>query len=416
MSAWRSSFGLPGLLAALVGCSPPTDKSAGPPPLLEALPRSLTASESRLVAAGNQFGFDLLHRVRDETPDANLFLSPISASMALGMTLNGAAGTTLDSMRLALHLDGAPIEEINAGYRGLIDLLRGLDHSSDFRIANSIWGKTGFPFRPEFLTAGRVNFDAEIRAMDFSSPSTVDIINQWVNDKTGGKIPTILDAIDEGEIAFLINAIYFKGSWRVAFDPGDTHPGPFHSGDGTTQSVPTMTLAPRSLRYGATADGEVVELLYGNGAFVMTLVLPHRDRSLDQLLAGLDASRWAEWLGGVHGAEIGLTLPKFRLDYQRELKDDLSALGMRVAFDPTGRADFSRMADLSPGVVYITRVTQKTFVNVNEEGTEAAAAPSVGMGVTSAPLTVTVDRPFFFAIRERLSGTILFLGQINRIP
>lgn len=215
---------------------------------------------------------------------------------------------------------------------------------------------------------------------------------------------------------FLINALYFKGKWRLAFDPKNTRSAPFHAADGSTQSVPTMVLAPKTQRYAGTAEYQAVELLYGNGAFVMTIVLPAEGRTLADLLNGLDAARWSEWTGALQDQKIGLTLPKFRIEYKRELKADLSSLGMRVAFDED-RADFSRMADLSQSSarLFLTRVTQKTFVDVNEEGTEAAAATSVGVGVTSAPLTLNVDRPFLFVIRERLSGTIFFLGVVNRI-
>ena len=403
-----------GLLALLAGCSSPTTENQGPPPLLEALPRSLSATESGLITAGNQFGFDLLREVRRADPDTTIFLSPMSASMALGMTLSGAAGSTLDSLRLALRLGSAPVEDINAAYRSLIDLLRGLDKVSQFRIANSIWAQAGFPFLQPFLDAGRTNFDAEIRNVDFAAPATLQAINDWAKDKTNGKIPTILDQIGD-EVMFLINAIYFKGSWRLAFDPKDTHAAPFHAADGTTQSVPTMSLQSETHRYAFTRDAEILDLLYGNGAFAMTIVLPGRDRTLADVTAGLDAARWAEWIGALQDREVGLTLPKFRVEYQRELKDDLSAIGMRIAFDPD-RADFSGMANIAPDRLYITRVTQKTFVDVNEEGTEAAAVTAVGIGPTSAPSTVMVDRPFLFAIRERFSGTILFLGQITRIP
>ncbi|HEV8599217.1 MAG TPA: serpin family protein [Gemmatimonadales bacterium] len=406
------------LLSLLAACSIFTTESKGPPPLLTELPRSLSAPEALLIGAGNQFGFDLLREARAEAgaPDSNLFLSPVSAAMALGMTLNGAAGTTLDSMRLALRLESAPLADVNAGFSSLIALLKGLDGTSEFQIANSIWADAGFPFLPTFLTAGRANFDAEVRTLDLQAPATLGIVNDWVKDKTNDKIPTILDEIRADEVMFLINALYFKGKWRVAFDPKDTRPAPFHAADGSTQNVPTMLLAPTTQRYAETAEYRAVELLYGNGAFGMTIVLPAPGRTLADLLNGLDTTRWAEWTGALHEQKIGLTLPKFRIEYKRELKEDLSKLGMGVAFDEN-RADFSNMADLSQAGarLFLTRVTQKTFVDVNEEGTEAAAATSVGVGVTSAPLTLSVDRPFLFAIRERLSGTIFFLGQVNRI-
>ena len=402
-----------GLLIA--SCSGSTEESQGPPPLLTALPRALSPAETQMVGAGNQFGFDLLHEARRGAPDDNLFLSPVSISMALGMTINGAGGTTFDSMRTAMQLSGATIDQINAGYRNLIDLLKGLDPSSQFQIANSIWADAGTPFLPAFFTAGRTNFDAEVQALDFNAPATLGTINDWVKTKTNGKIPAILDRLTGDEVMFLINAIYFKGSWRNAFDPKRTQDAPFHAATGGVQSVRTMSLEADLRRYTSTRDFEMVELLYGNGAFAMTVVLPRDDRTLADVTQGLDATRWSEWAADLHDRDIGLAMPRFTLEYKRSLKDDLSVLGMRVAFDPD-LADFSKMANVGPGGLHITTVTHKTFVDVNEEGTEAAAATAVGIGPTSAPPTMQIDRPFLFVIRERFTGTILFLGQITRVP
>jgi serpin B len=368
------------------------------------------------VTQSNEFGFALFGGVRTTAPDQNLFLSPTSAAMALGMTLNGAGGLTLDSMRAALRLSGMQLSDINTGFRSLIDLLGGLDSTTQFSIANSIWAQSGVPWSPQFLDAGRTSFDAEIRSLDLQAPTSLTAINDWVRDKTKGKIPTILDQVQSSEIMFLINAIYFKGQWRIGFDPDRTSPGTFNAGTGGPQSVPFMYREPDTLRYASVSDAEIVELLYGNGAWAMTIVLPSPGRSLSSVVAGLNAGRWQEWVQGLRDMKIGLALPKWRMEYKRELKDDLSTLGMRRAFDPN-LADFTGMIQGAiGGNLYLTRVTQKTFVDVNEEGTEAAAATSVGVGVTSAPMTVLVDRPFLFAIRERYSGTILFLGQVTRIP
>ncbi len=399
----------------VAACTSSTEENHGPPPLLTTLPRALSPAETRMASAGNEMGFDLLREVRRGAPDQNLFISPISVSMALGMTINGAGGTTFDSMRTAMRLTGATLDEINAGYRNLIDLLKGLDPTSRFQIANSIWADAGTPFLPAFFTAARTNFDAEVQALDFTAPTTVGTINDWVKTKTGGKIPTIVDDLSDGEVMFLINAIYFKGSWRLAFDPRQTQNAPFLAASGAVQNVRTMMLKPELQRYTSTRDFEMVELLYGNGAFAMDIVLPRTDRTLADVTEGLDAARWAEWVGDLHDREIGLAMPKFTLEYQRSLKDVLTALGMGVAFDPRA-ADFSNLANVHPGELVITKVTHKTFVDVNEEGTEAAAATSVGIGPTSAPPTLQINRPFLFAIRERLTGTILFLGQMTEVP
>ncbi len=400
-----------GLVAA--GACTPTEPE-GPPPLLSELPRPLSAPELRIVDGANAFAFDLLREATRSLPsDSNAFLSPLSASMALGMTLNGANGQTWDDMRAALRLSDLSEAEINAGYRDLIGLLRGLDSRTEMRIANSMWARLDLPLEPAFTEAGRSYFDADVSTLDFASPDAVPTINAWVRDRTNGRISKLLDDIAPDEVLFLINAIYFKGKWRSAFDRGDTQSEPFHGADGRDRTAFLMH-QENPLPFCLTDDLQAVDLPYGNGAFAMTVLLPTAGRTATGILSGLDAVRWRSITECFSEAEVTLTLPRFRLDYGRRLNEDLRALGMGIAFDGS-QADLYRIADVRPDRLYITRVDQKTFVEVNEEGTEAAAATSVGVGTTSAPqvFTMRVDRPFVFAIRERLSGTVLFLGVMN---
>jgi len=400
---------------ALTGCGSSTGPGGEPPPILTELPRSLSPSEVRIAEGANAFAFDLLRQVtRALPPDSNAFLSPISASMALGMTLNGAAGQTYDDMRSALRLDGMAEAEMNQGYRDLMALLVGLDSRTEMRIANSIWGHATLPIEPAFTDAGRTFFDAEARTLDFGSPEALPAINGWVSEATKGRIPKLLDHLSPDEVLFLINAIYFKGKWRFTFDPKDTRDGPFHGADGRDRTAPLMW-QKADLRYHEAEDYQAVDLLYGNGAFAMTVLLPKAGRTPAGVLAGLNPENWNALAGRFAEKEVRLTLPRFRLEYGRRLNDDLTALGMGIAF---GReADLYRIADVRPDRLYITRVDQKTFVEVTEEGTEAAAATAVGIGVISVPESVemTVDRPFAFAIRERLSGVVVFLGVMNQI-
>ena len=398
------------VLLALTGCG---GDPAGPEPLLEELPRALSPAENRVIEAGNGFTFGLFRTASQGLPpDSNAFLSPLSASFALGMTLNGARGPTFDAMRTVLGFGPAPLTEINAGYRDLIALLRGLDRATSVTIANSVWSNTGFPILPTFVTAAKSWFDAEARTVPFADPATVGLINGWVEDKTGGRIPKLIDALSSDEVAFLVNAIHFKGRWRTAFDPARTRPLPFRGADGVTRAVPTMRLDPGPLLHHAGAGYEAVDLLYGNGAFAMAVLLPSPGKTPADLIGSIDAAAWQAIVSGFRETEMALQLPKFRFDYARTLTGDLEALGMEIAFDPA-RADFLGMADVQPERLYLSRVLQKTFIDVNEEGTEAAAATGIGVGVTSAPPTLTVDRPFVFVIHERLTGAILFVGQVN---
>jgi serpin B len=401
-------------IALALACSSATEPSPGPGPVLEALPRALSAGEQKIIAANNDFSFSLFRRLGAAQSDSNVFVSPLSASMALGMAMTGASGTTFDEMRATLGFGAASEPEIDQGYKSLIALLRGLDPGVDFRIANSIWTREGFPVTPSFLDASRTWFDAQAASLDFASPSAVKSINDWVSTATAGKIPTILDQIRSDEVMFLINAIYFKGSWRAKFDPALTTDGPFH---GVAGDQPAKLMHREgTIRYLQTAAFSAVDLPYGNSAYSMSVVLPNVGQSVDAVLASLQSDTWSAWTSQFQDAEIDLHLPRLELTWDRMLIPDLQALGMRAAFQ-AGGADFSRMSPLGDRI-FISTVQQKTYVKVNEEGTEAAAVTNVGVALTSAPLRTEfrVDRPYVFVIRERLSGTILFLGAIRRMP
>lgn len=381
---------------------------------LDGLPRPLSASEQKVIGAANDFSFALFRQLSAAQKDSNVFTSPLSATMALGMAMNGAASSTYDQMRTTLGFGSTAEADVNDGYKSLITLLRGLDATVDVRVANSIWYRNGFPFNQSFLGAGRTFFDAQVSALDFTSASAVSTINGWVSTATAAKIPTIIDRIDGDQVMFLINAIYFKGSWREKFDVGDTRDAPFHAVGGD-QTVKLMHRSGKIQYYSAT-DYEVVDLPYGNSAYTMSVALPRAGKSVETVAASLQASSWSAATSGIREAQVDLYLPRFKLEWQKELNTDLKALGMRDAFAPGG-ADFTRMSSSRGRELYISVVKQKTYVDVNEEGTEAAAVTNVGIGVTSAPVPVTfrVDRPFIFVIRERLSGTVMFMGKIVRV-
>jgi serpin B len=386
------------------------------PPPITTLPRALTAGEQQLVAANNRFAFSLFREIaRQEPASKNLFVSPVSVAMALGMTVNGAAGTTRDSMLRALELTGLSMAEVNAGYRGVIDLLRGLDRSVEFTLANSIWYRTGITVGQAFLDDTRTYFDADVRALNFAAPTAAQTINDWVNAATRGKIPQIVDSpIPDSVIMYLINAIYFKGSWTQQFDRALTRNATFNLLGGGLVLAPTMSHGdPAPARYYAGDGVTIVDLPYGGRAWSMTIVLPRSAAATDTLVRGLTPERWDAWMAALDSTDVFVTMPKFTLRWELELKSVLSALGMGIAFRDDCAPDFSRLAPTAQ-CPYITKVKHKTFVDVYEEGTEAAAVTSVEIGVTSAPLElrVVVDRPFLVAIRERLTGTVLFLGRV----
>ena len=385
------------------------------PSTLTALPRPLTDAERFVGSSGNRFSFHLLRQINLAQRDSNVFISPLSASMALGMTQNGAAGATADEMRSALGFGDASQQSINEGYRGLIGLLRGLDRGTDLRVANSIFYRDDFPFEQSFLETGRTWFGAEVKGLDFTAPGSVTTINDWVSRSTNAKIPAIIESIDPLDVMYLMNAVYFKGSWRSRFDPNETANAQFRRADGTAEPMKLMHQTAM-LRYFETPEMQGVELLYGNGAFAMTVILPTAGRDVNEVVGSLTETSWAEWTARFAEREVELYLPKLKLAYERPMNDDLKALGMRLAFRD-GEADFTGLSPLGREL-FISKVKQKTFVDIHEEGTEAAAVTVVVVGTTSMSVTpiMRVDRPFLFAIRERFSGTILFVGKIVRMP
>lgn len=379
------------------------------------LPRELSTAEADLINADNRFAFTLFRAINDDAdPDDNLFVSPLSVAMALGMTLNGAAGDTRTDMQQALELGGLTEQQVNESYRSVIDLLRGLDPSVEFELANSIWYRQEFTFEQAFLDVNQTYFDAVVQALDFASADAAATINAWVSDRTRGRIEEIVDApIPTDVIMYLINAIYFKGAWTYTFDPANTRAAAFRRADGSESTVDMMSQADLPVLHARVNDVQVLDLSYGGGAYRMTIVLPDEPAGIADVVDALTLDRWDTWTGALDSTELLVGLPRFRLEYGLGLKDVLSDIGMESAFCDSGVADFSRLlTGARPGEVCITRVKHKTFVEVNEEGTEAAAVTSVEIGLTSAPLPLFVDHPFLFAIRERLTGTILFMGRV----
>lgn len=402
---------LPLLALAVAACT--ASPTEAPPAPLTALPRSLTDAETQVALRSNGFAFDLIRRVAAER-DSNAFVSPLSVSMALGMVMNGAANATLDSMRATLGFEGMPLADINAGYRGLIDLLMGLDRSTEMRIGNAVWFRAGMQADADFRQALETSFDAAVRGLDFGLPTAKDTMNLWAKAATNGRIPGIVEEVGAEHVMFLLNAIYFKGQWREQFDPERTRPATFASSTGP-QTVRMMGRDDMRVRLLHRPGVAIAELPYGNAAFAMTLVVPDHGGDIHTLIDSLTPERWDEWMSAMDSTRIRVELPRFRLEYTRALVGDLTALGMGVAFED-GLADFRNLFEPNQPGPFITAVAHKTFLEVNEEGTEAAAVTSVGVGLTSAPPSFTVDRPFLLAIRERFSGTVLFLGKIVRVP
>jgi serpin B len=402
------------LLAAFVlffpGCG--ADSPTGPSAEIPGLPRALSLQETALVEAGNDFAFRLLHELYEAAPDSNLFIAPLSASMALGMTLNGAGGDTYDQMRETLGLGTLSLDEVNQGYRDLIDLLLELDPKVEMGIGNSIWYREGYPVRADFLERVETSFDAYVRELNFSEPGAAGIINRWVNDETRGKIKEIVESpINPATVMFLINATFFKAKWRNRFDKGKTVNVPFFPESGGSATVPLMELSD-TLFYTETGAYRAVDLPYGGAAFSMTVVLPKAGTSIRELVAFMDPEAWEDLTKMLLAKEGTVYLPRFRMEWEKVLNETLQAMGMVDAFIP-GVADFSRLSDLAlQRGLFVSKVKQKSYVEVDEEGTEAAGVTVVELRESAVPdrFTFRADRPFLFVLRERFSGTLLFAG------
>jgi len=399
----RSSLSLALIVAAACG-----GEALGP---IDGLPRELSVNERQLVQANNTFAWKIFHALHEADPETNLFISPVSISMALGMTYNGANGVTLDEMGQVLEFYGMSNAAINQAYRDLIDLLFSLDSRVDFDLANSIWAREGVSFEQAFLEVNRQYFDAQVSVLDFTNPTAARTINDWVSDETRGKIKSIVpDPIPSNVVMYLIDAIYFKGTWTHQFDKSLTQDRLFTLEDGSVVSIPTMSHeTPADLRSTSNSLATIIDLAYGGGAFSMSIVLPRENATTGDVIRAIDGVTWEEWTASVTEGEAVVKMPKFRLEYEAELRGPLMQLGMVSAFG--NGADLSRMSAASD--FFISNVKHKSFVDVNEEGTEAAAATAVSIAdCACGPAEFTVDRPFVFVIRERFSGTVLFMGTV----
>ena len=415
--AWNGVFRLTVALVAAtlvigaVGCSgpvaPPKDEATPKPPNPPAV------VEPGVVRANTMFGFNLLRQISRTEPGKNVFISPVSVSTALAMTYNGAGGETSKAMAKTLGLEGMSLNQVNSGYAALLDSLRSADPKVALDIANSLWARKGIALKPEFLEANRRFYAAGLAELDFTDPGALTTINSWVSKNTRGKIPQIIDRIEADSILFLVNATYFKGDWSRQFDEKETREIEFHLAGGKSKPWPTM-FRRGDCGYFRGKGFQAVRLPYGSGRLSMYVVLPDKDSSLDALCSGLTATAWDEIMSNTRETPCYIGIPRLKLEYGLKLNDALKAMGMEVAFDRL-KADFSRMLPDPPGG-YIGNVVHKTMVEVNEKGTEAAAATSVEIKLKSAmpvqPAEVIVDRPYLIAVRDDQSGMILFIGAI----
>ncbi len=367
-----------------------------------------------LVAAANRFGLELLAEIQRQNPDANIFLSPPSLALALGVAWSGAGGETRQEMARCLELDGLEGEPGSSGYAGLLRSIHPKEPGVEFEVATSLWVAPGMTLRRGFLEHAATAYEAQLTQLE--SGDTAERINAWVREKTHGKIDSIVDNLPEELALDIVNAVYFKGAWEKDFNPKATRERPFHLPAGRIEPLPMMSRSSDFPYF----DGEgfrAVALAYGDDAIRFHVVLPDSGSNLTSLVATLSRDESTEWVQKLQSTRGEVILPRFTLAWDMKMNDVLVNMGMRQAFDEMG-ADFSGIAS-SP--LFISRVLHKTWIAVNERGTEAAATTLVELSkgsemsvpVPAAPFLMLVDRPFLFAVRDRFTGLVLFYGIVN---
>lgn len=392
------------LVASLTSCQ--KDNTAKE--MEAAKPIELTEQQFYILTDANAFAFDLFKEMEWSEPGKSRMISPLSASLALSLLSNGARSETADEIISALGFD-CTADEMSGFYRHLVTELLKVDPSTTLETANSIWASRLITLNKSFVKAADKYYNAEVSNVDFTQPQTTDIINSWCSEKTHGCIKSITDRIDPGTLVAIINALYFNGKWSKEFK--NSHTDIFRCADGSTKEVEMMTRT-LSCKYYQDASFRMVEIPYGNGAFALDIVLPVKDdpKSFAEAAKKMSALEWYSLAANLQNQSVALAVPAFKMECEYDLIPYLKSLGIDKAF--TSEADFS---GISSTPLFVSEVKQKTYIDVNKKGTEAAAVTYIGMKMTSAgpqdDIPFRADRPFFFAIREVSTGAILFLGQ-----
>ncbi|MCL2417153.1 MAG: serpin family protein [Bacteroidales bacterium] len=380
-----------------------------------AQPILLSARQIEKLNATNSFSFKIFREVSRLQEEPNTFFSPLSLNLALGMLYNGTTGETRAEMAKVLGMGHFTDAEINEYFQKMMQALLSIDQLTEISIANSIWYRDSdcFYVKQSFKDINQRYFDAVVRGLDFNRPDAADIINQWCSDKTNGRITEIIEApIHPDAVMYLINALYFKSKWKFEFDRAHTRQEDFTTANGQTRRVNMMTQTA-GLRYYRDQYLRAVELPYGNEAFSMVLILPDNNMSIDELVEHLDSDTWQNIVENLREQNVHLKLPRFRVESDIDLEEPVRNTGIQRIF----YGGLQNIGRSTRGPLFVSNILQKTFVEVNEEGTEAAAVTAIEVMTMSlipgAPIPFFADRPFLYLIRERSTGTILFIGRMD---
>jgi serine protease inhibitor len=387
------------------------DKTVEEPKLI-----NIDQKSQELIKADNDFGLDLFKGVyNDPKTPVNFMISPLSVSVALSMAYNGAETETKTEMEEAMRITGFSREEINAANKQLIEALTSADDKVIMEVANSIWYRNNYPVEQSFLDVNKTYYNAEVDPADFSDPNTIKLINNWVSDKTHEKIPQIITEIPAEAVMYLINAIYFNGTWTKEFNTESSQMLPFKTENGNYLNT-VMMGRKDSLNYLSNETFSAIKMPYGKGNFNMMVLLPNEDKTVSDIIGQLNPTNWAKWQKDLKFKNsIDIRFPKFKVEFDIKLNDILKAMGMKLAF--TSSADFSGINKSKD--LFISYVKHKTFVEVDEKGTEAAAVTIIGFETTSEGpgeeqwTPFHCYSPFLFAITEKDTGAILFIGKVG---
>ncbi|MBX2963992.1 MAG: serpin family protein [Cyclobacteriaceae bacterium] len=392
------------LILAFTACEETAVTPDNPPNL-----RTLSAAERQASKSSNDFAFNLFRNLPSDPAD-NSFISPLSVSMALGMLLNGTDGEVRQSILNTIDFNDFTAEEVNAGFHDLTDLLLSMDKKVNFGLANSVWYRLGLTVNSSFASVIENYYDGKIMGLDFDNPTSKDVINNWVESKTNNRIKNLIQQINPDHVMFLVNAIYFKGDWKYQFDKSKTKKAPFTTLSGATTQVDMMFSKGVSMKYKSTPDFQLLDIPYGNGQFRFTILMPNEYAGITSLIETLNAETFNTLLDASDSISVELELPKFKMNWRDDLKLSLEQMGMIM----TG---FPLLFEGPMPPIGVDQVIHQSFLEVNEEGSEAAAATAiVSMTLCAcpqAPPKITIDKPFLFMIREKHSGAILFMGHLT---
>ncbi len=394
----------------LIGCGPKVNQAD------EHLTKetNVTQKTPPLTRAQNTFAFKLFKKIcATDATSANKLISPLSVYVDLSMLFNGAEGITQKAMAEALQLKGVSIQMLNRKHKELLEKLPQLDTAVTFDLENSMWYRADLVPSQDFLARTKEFYEADLIRADFESPATAEAMNEWVQKKTRGKITGDFKNLKPDDVLFLLNVVYFNGKWAHPFDPEQTREDLFFSPDGAGNEVPFMH-AHQPYAYAEVDGMQLVKLPYGNGQFNMYVFLPPEEQSVQHVIKELNNEQFLEWTKQLKTQKIELFLPKWESSYTvNHMREELSQMGMGPAFQ--NQADFSRVFEDQP--TKISQIKHKTYIRVDESGTEAAGFTSIGLTTTSIKMDpdpiMRVNRPFVYLITAKDKGTILFLGVVN---